>query len=116
MVKVAGSCVHVPRNGKTAVIVTAVNAVTVIPVVHIHAHLAVGVEVEAYHGILASLVNARFVVTGYGVAQRTVHVGFIVKLLLPLLQTVLTATADGLAVNGDVAVLLREVVVTLLCE
>ena len=114
LVQVTRTRVHVPWNGQAAVVVRAVNAVSVIPVVEVHPHLSVCVKVETYHGVLAPLVHGSLIVTGNGIAQHAMHVGKVLQLLLPLLQAVGFRSWHAARAESDVSVCLCEVVVALL--
>ena len=111
LVVVLGVClaVQVPRYGHTAVVVREPHAVTIIPVVEVGAYQSVGVEVERYHHVLASLVNGKHIVAAHHIRQCGFHVGPFVQLFAELLQTVLLGSCHCLAVNGDVAVCLCAV-------
>ena len=109
-------CVHVPWDGKAAVVVRSVHAVSVIPVVKVHPNISVCVQVESYHGVLAPLVHGSLIVTAHGIARHAVYVGIVLQLLLPLLQAVLLSSRNAARAKGNVAVCLGKVVVARLAE
>ena len=108
--------IQIPWYGEATVVVIVPDTVTIIPVVEVSPHLTVGVEIEAEHHVLASLVNGKDVVACDHIASDAVDVGELVKLVRPLLQAVLLSAPDSETVKRDVAICLREVVAALLSK
>ena len=70
LVQMALHSVHIPRYGEVAVIVSAIHAIAVIPMVEVTADVAVDFLVHCNHHILCSLVNGSFIVGGDYIAVR----------------------------------------------
>ena len=101
LVQVAVRSVHIPRNSQITVVVGLVNTITIIPVVEVVAHAAVGLQVNSNHHVLGSLVNGSLIIRCHNIVVRAVRVEVVVHLMLPLQQTVALGSCYGITVKGD---------------